>query len=373
MKKNLILIILSALLVITLTIGTIIKKDVAFSENENRVLEQKPELSIENVLSGEYEEDSETYLSDQIFGREFWYQIMSKVSKLIGITDVNGAYFGKDGRLIQKVTTQTFKIDRFENNLKQVLKIKESLGTNVYGNEQTFTMLLVPDCEHVYYDELPYKALTFDSDSAYEMAKSYLGDSLVDVRDEFLKAKDDVNLYYFTDHHWTNEGIKIAYEKLYGKKSFNEVLLTDSFLGTLYSKVLVSDNLKDSIITNASADRTCEVTKDGQKVDSIFDKDCLDVKDKYTVFFGGNYAKVDIITYRSGIKAVSQRFPNKLLIIKDSYANSFVPYIMDDYDEITMVDTRYYKGNITDLAKEYDDILVLYNIVNFGQDKFVVN
>ena len=42
---------------------------------------------------------------------------------------------------------------------------------------------------------------------------------------------------------------------------------------------------------------------------------------------------------------------------------------MDDYDKITMVDTRYYRGNIEELAADYDGVLLLYGIDNFAGEK----
>ena len=144
------------------------------------------------------------------------------------------------------------------------------------------------------------------------------------------------------------------------------VVLSDSFYGTLYSKVLLDTLRPDTVETPAAAlAGECRVTFTGKTYDSLYFKEYLEKKDKYAVYFGGNYDKVDIETCRDtkcGVK-------DKILIIKDSFANSFVPYLMDDYDKITMVDTRYYRGNIEELAADYDSVLLLYGIDNFAGEK----
>ena len=98
--------------------------------------------------------------------------------------------------------------------------------------------------------------------------------------------------------------------------------------------------------------------------------DRLENKDKYEVFLGGNYDRVDIVNEEEG----ALRKPS-LLIVKDSYANSFVPFILDDFSHITMVDTRYYRDSVKDLAldEEYDQVLILYSITNFSEEKLDLN
>ena len=107
------------------------------------------------------------------------------------------------------------------------------------------------------------------------------------------------------------------------------------------------------------------VMMDGEMHGSLFFREFLDKKDKYAVYFGGNYAKVDI-SMENG------KGQEDLLIIKDSFANAFVPYLLNDYGYITMVDTRFYREDISQLAKEYDRVLVLYGMANMGQQRMVL-
>ena len=99
---------------------------------------------------------------------------------------------------------------------------------------------------------------------------------------------------------------------------------------------------------------------DGTERDSLYDMTALEKKDKYELFLGGNYAKAVLRTGTENGK--------HLLLIKDSFANCFVPFLAGDYETITMVDLRYCREKIQPLADAADDILVLYEITNFAAD-----
>ncbi len=98
------------------------------------------------------------------------------------------------------------------------------------------------------------------------------------------------------------------------------------------------------------------------QTDSLYDLDKLNGKDKYSVYMGGNNALVEIKT--------NNKNAGKLLVIKDSYAHSFVPFAVNHYETSYMVDLRYYNGSINDLINDngITDILILYNVMGFVKD-----
>ena len=61
-----------------------------------------------------------------------------------------------------------------------------------------------------------------------------------------------------------------------------------------------------------------------------------------------------------------------LVLIKDSYANSMVPFLLDGFSEITLVDTRFYRGDISHFAEDYDRVLLVYSVNNFAKEKIVL-
>ena len=104
-----------------------------------------------------------------------------------------------------------------------------------------------------------------------------------------------------------------------------------------------------------------------QDIDSIYDDEMLQKKDKYAYFLSGNYGQVHIQNQKAASKAKGKN----ILIIKDSFANSFVPFVTQDYENIYMVDLRYYNGDMKSYLQEHNitDVLVLYNISNFISDR----
>ena len=359
-------------IVLILSVGSLILPDVKMSENENRYLTQAPDLNLDDVLEGEYESKLEEYLSDQIIGREKWIKIMSRVSKDLGATDVNGVYILKDGRLIERKTESEFLIDRYKNNLDAVSEFEKEVSEG--GTE--VKVLLVPSAAYSYREEFN-SSTNFDEKSAMNIAKETLGDTYIDFSDALMPDKDHPKGYYYlTDHHWNYSGAEKGaetYRENLGldKRTYTPETLTEDFKGTLYSKVLLSERVRDSIeIPRETLDLKLRVTVEGEEYDSIYFMDRLENKDKYEVFLGGNYDRVDIVNEEEG----ALRKPS-LLIVKDSYANSFVPFILDDFSHITMVDTRYYRDSVKDLAldEEYDQVLILYSITNFSEEKLDLN
>ncbi|MBR6472521.1 MAG: hypothetical protein IKS99_02175 [Firmicutes bacterium] len=360
------------IVVVILSLGSLLTPDRQMSENENRYLTQAPELTVSNILEGKYESQLEEYLSDQIIGREKWIKIMSTISKSVGFTDVNGVYLMSDGRLIERKTEAEFNAERYKSNLDQIVEMNEEVseaGTEV-------RVMLIPTAAYSYRNEANMST-NFDEGSALKIAADTLGEIYVDLSSCFEPDKEHKGGYYYmTDHHWNYDGAEKAaeiYREALGlsPKTYEPETLTKEFKGTLYSKVLLSDRIRDAIdVPKDSLSQKVSVSIEGDTYDSIYFMDRLENKDKYEVFFGGNYDRVDIRNEAEG----ASRKP-RLLIIKDSYANSFVPFILDDFSEITMVDTRYYRDSVKDLAldDEYDQVLVLYSTSNFSEERMDLN
>lgn len=374
-KRNMILTASAVLFITVLSVGTLLKHDVDFSENENRYLEQRPDFTVKAVLEGKFESDYEEYLSDQILGREGWVRLKGMTEAALGINDMNGVYLCRGGRVVERITQNDFNEQRFASNLREAESfIRSCIDRNISAN-----VMLVPTAAYIYESELPQNALVFDENKAYEKAHESLGDSLLDIRNTLMAKKKGGNIFFKTDHHWTGYGAFAAYEefaRICGidcVSDYDEMepqILSDEFKGTLYSKVLLNTLETDIIETPAfalKADYGVEI--DGEKYDSLYFSDFLKKKDKYAVYFGGNYDRVDIKINDEDTEGEKE----KLLIIKDSFANSFVPYLLNDFSEITMIDTRFFRDDIQELAGEYDRVLLLYSINNFASEKIVLS
>ena len=207
-------------------------------------------------------------------------------------------------------------------------------------------------------DKLPADAPYYDEAAAFAQLGDALGGTLLDSRDT-LAAVDDP--YYHTDHHWTTMGAQAAYglwaqATRHTARAYGLTEATDSFRGTLYSKVLLPDSVYDKVYYAP------EITVDSVVCDGedgvLYDLSALERKDKYELFLGGNYGQCVITTGTENGK--------HLLLVKDSFANSFVPFLTGDYETITMLDLRYFRSSVQELAAEADDILVLTEITNLA-------
>lgn len=337
----------------------------SYSPNENRCLEEYPEFSLSSFMSGDFQEDAINALNDQFFKRDEFMKISTDIKKLLGYRDIGGVYLAKDGYYIEKIDEDDISQERYIQNLRyvQYFLSKQKCKT---------AAILVPSAGIVLRDKIPEYADFYDDDGMYKTAETVLSSSkVIDIRERLKEAEKSEQIYYRTDHHWTSGGAYHAYEE-YCKAmdidvrkydEFNVKEVCDDFYGSLYSKVLDRRAIPDKVYAPFSnIINNIKVTNDGKITDGIYYEDELKKKDKYAYFFGGNCGRVDIST--GGEKGL------KLLVIKDSFANSFIPFLLNSYSEITMIDPRYYIGSITKLAESntYDHILILYEMSNFAGD-----
>ena len=381
MKKVRIIIIIVFIGFFVLISGaSLIIKDREFSPNENRYLAETPELSWDNILSGKFQDGLEDYLRDQVCFRDGWITVKTGIQKACGDTDIGGAYVGKDGYDFEKITPEDVDEKQVDRNIKAVEDYFMTASETI--DKQKLSFLLVPTSGLVMQEKLPKNARLFDQAKYIDQVQKAMKDyNFVDVRDTLMDHNDEY-IYYKTDHHWTSAGACLAYdvwsERTGGEAETEDGLVknvvSDKFRGSLYSKILDADSAYDEIWTyglqkdEAFGSKDCTVTIDEkQQLDSTYDDEKLQEKDKYAYFLGGNYGQVHIQNQKAASKAKGKN----ILIIKDSFANSFVPFVTQDYENIYMVDLRYYNGDMKSYLQEHNitDVLVLYNISNFISDR----
>lgn len=348
-----------------------------YSDNENRYLTQFPSVNVEDVLAGETQEELTNAFNDQFPGRDGWTGLSTRVKKWIGMKDIGGVYLGKDHYYFEKIMNQDISRTDYFQNLRFVNRLA-SLGQGA----QT-TVMLVPPPGRILKDKLPAHASLYDADAMYKTAGETLqGAKLLDIRPELQQARKadkgtkdngkqekETQVYYRTDHHWTQYGAYVGYRaycesvetKAASYASFGIQNISDDFYGTLYSKALDRDAVPDTIEIPEKLPEA-EITCDGQTRDDVYDMTKKDQKDKYAVYFGGNYGEVEI-------KIKNPDNDRTLLIVKDSFANSMVPFLMKDYAQIRMIDLRYFKKSVKKYLEENpaDEVLVLYEMSSFAQ------
>lgn len=360
MKKNVIFTVLFFAVLALFAVLTFVLPARQFSDNENRNLAQMPVLTVDSLLSGEFQSDLDAFLSDQIPGREFWIGLNTNFKKWLGKTEINGVYFADDGYYVQQFTEDSYSASR----TKAVFALMEQFAQKT---EAKVNIMMVPTPGIVLGSKLPANAPMYDGDAVWQsLMNATPGCNFIDLRLSF--AESDAQLYYRTDHHWTADGAYLAYEQYCAAmgltaKTQEELgieKVSDSFLGTIYSKTLDSAAKPEEIRAAQNLPRVT-VTFDGKETsDSVYAEEFLSKKDQYAYFFGGNWGKVEIETEAANGKT--------LVVIKDSFANSFVPYLLGDYEKIVMLDLRYFGGSVLEETAGADEVLFLYEMTNLLTD-----
>ncbi|BBF44990.1 hypothetical protein lbkm_3730 [Lachnospiraceae bacterium KM106-2] len=360
------------ILVFGVAVFTIVKPQKKFSSNENRYLQQRPSFSLTSFQEGNFSKEYESYVTDQFPYRDQWIELKVNIERMMQRKDVNGVYFGKDNYLIAKHSEKDFEPELINKNINRLNKFIKNSSDML---KNPINVMLVPTSSQVLVDKLPMFAAPYDQDRLMEQMKQSLQGEKVSFLDmtETLKQHQKEYIYYRTDHHWTTLGAYYSYCEWAKRNGFNPVSdkdykiqkATDEFFGTTYSKVNVPVKA-DSIKLYEFPALKCEVKiNDGEKKkDSLYDKEYLEQKDKYATFLGGNHAYVTIDT--------NVKNGRTLLVIKDSFAHSFIPFAANHYEKIVMIDYRYFNGSTKKVMEDQKvtDVLVLYNTVNFAQDKY---
>lgn len=348
----------------------IIIPDREMSEEENRMLASKPKLTFSTLVNGDFMEQYEEYLSDQFAGRDLWHRMKVALDRFGGSRMENGIYIGKDGQLLQDI--QVPDQEHLSENLDAIKEFTETY------QDIPVTMILVPDAACILNDRLPWLASVEDQNQMISMVEQSLGDSVtwVDAASALNKHKRE-KIYYLTDHHWTSLGAFYTFQEAATALGIEEDVsdkflsytVSDSFNGVLASEsgagLGTEENIDIYVPREGDNDVIVNYVNESKRTTSLYDSSKLETKDQYGVFLGGNTSLIDIRTVSTSQK--------RLLVVKDSFANSFIPFLAPYYREIVVVDPRYYSGTIEDIMSSYriTDALFLYSGNSFFTDNSI--
>ncbi len=186
-----------------------------------------------------------------------------------------------------------------------------------------------------------------------------------------LRAHSDEYIYFRTDHHWTALGAYYAYVPFIeatGRTALElsdfETRTFDGFLGAFYSDTGKNPALAQNPDTVTAylppADASLTFTdRDGAQHDWPIISDVSDwaASSKYSTFIGGDnpYTVIQNSDLSDG---------SSCLVIKESYGNAFIPFLVAHYQTVHVIDYRYWSGSIPDFVVQngVQDVLFLNNI-----------
>lgn len=324
----------------------------AFSEMEKRYLAEAPDFRWETVFSGEWGRQAEDYLTDHIPGRNLFVGINAYTELLAGRQALKDVWL-VDGKLLEAPVAMDEQA--IARNMKAINRLAEALS-------QTVHVMVVPSAGWAagaegYTDSESLNAV-------YAAAGEYV--CAVPVEDRYRGRPE---LYYNTDHHWTSQGAYsgyTAYMEAVGRE-FREaeafdVTVVEDFQGSTYSRSALWLTPPETIELWQGSDQLTVTNGETDGIHpGIFYLERLEEADKYTVFLDGNHS---IVRIRNPEKQ------GKLLVIRDSYSNCLGGFLAESYGEVVLIDLRYYRQAVTELAKQerFDNILVCYSCANFLTD-----
>lgn len=350
---------LFGLFLLGVTVADLIKPSQGFSEFENRYLKQLPAPSIQTIFNGGFSKDYEDYLNDQFVLRNGWISLKSRTESVLLKVENNGIIYGSGGQLFEKYLS--YPAEQLEKNLGF---LKQFFQANPGA-----TLAVVPSAYEIYPEKLPLGLNQVNQkDKIDEIYQSY--SKIVETLDLYpvLTAGKEGEIYYRTDHHWTTDGAYLAYLAYCADKDLTPMEaselgahLVPNFYGTYFSKSKNTTIRPDTLIWYDIP--MASVTVDGAEKELYLDKAALETRDKYAAFLWGN----------GGVTVLKSREaedPSRVLVIKDSFANCFAPFLTFHYDEVWVVDLRSLPTGLSEIVKEnaFTDILVLYNFMNLASD-----
>ena len=362
------------LLVFGFAVANIIRPQKERSETENRSLQQRPKLTWDSLISGQFAKDYEAYLCDQFILRDDWITLRTGLERAQLKQEISDVYFAADDYLIEK-HSGVFTDETAEQNITRLGTWFDSLS-QTFGPEH-LSCIIVPNAVDILAEKLPAFADPCDEEKYLDRIRAALPQGVwFDASGVLRRAHEadpSAQLYYRTDHHWTTqaafavcrEWVKEKGIGLLEEDQFSRTTVTDSFEGTISSKLGITgraDSIErwDPVVPY---DYYLIYNQTDDIRNTMYQKSFLETKDKYAYFYGGNYGLIET-------RMPLSRTGRRLLIVKDSYAHCFVPFLCGMFDEADILDPRYYNASIRDLmaSKSYTDVLFLFNAAGFAEE-----
>ncbi|WP_101911528.1 DHHW family protein [Marasmitruncus massiliensis] len=375
-KKYSLLLLFSVLLLAT-SVADMFVNSRQFSEMENRYLTQRPQFSLSQLFRNEYTPKYEAYINDQFVARDSWITLKSVSESALGKIENNGIVYGSNHHMFEDYRSTDER--RLEQNINFINAYFEK-----YLGQSNFTAAIIPSSYAILDSLVPQGLQNVDQNKRIQEINSRVP-SGVTVWDLFPAMKGAVQkadaegiqdpVYYRTDHHWTTFGAYNAYQSFAQARGLKAVdwdslgpleHQVPDFYGSYYSKCKLYSAVPDTITYFDIPFQSIVI--DGEEKPGLYDSSLWDKRDKHAAFLWGNNG-VTVIKSQNNLNAQKGK-TTRILLIKDSYGNSFAPFLTYSYDEVYVVDLRSMTEKMSDFmaAHSFDDVLLMYSFMNFASD-----
>ncbi len=356
-------------------------------DGENRELASMPKLSAQTVFSGEFAEGFESFIDDHIGFRSFFTSLSEKLNAKKGIktpagrlvytdSDIGTGTSKKTGYLI--VNDSIFEMFRRDLRLEAEYAAAINHYADKINNSVTIYAAVIPTA--LEFEEPIYSNTEDNQKEAIDYIYSRLSGRVktVDMYSSLLSHKDEY-IFFRTDHHWTQLGAYYGYEAFcaasgntpVGLNAFERNSIPD-FLGSLYKQTSALE-LTDKPDTiewyDTTAGKNISILMrrfiDGreEKYSSpIFNEE---YSDGYRFFLSGDNPFVELTNKNNPTGKT-------IVIVRDSFANAFAPWIIENYKKVILIDPRSYKEDFGVVLGEFkpDEVLIMNYIFACGFDGY---
>lgn len=335
---------------------------------ENRKAAALPAFSMEDWVTDDYPERLQSYVDDRVALRQTWISAKCFVDEmLLGMTEESGILLGKDGQMFTGTFESAGENEQFAKNVA-------ALSTFAETSEVPVTVMIIPSPATILSDRLPANAPMASEAAMLEELKSELAPQCTVLEERgTLEAHRDEYIFYRTDHHWTTLGAYYAYADFCEAKGmkpcepdWEQAVSVPDFYGTHYAKTRYALTKPDTIcyfpveesmtVYRVTGDAAFEANEE----QAVINEEQFEKYDKYAAFLDGN----------NGYSTIPGEGKGRILVVKDSYANCFVPFLLANYEQVGVVDYRNYAYNLPNLVEkeDYDEVLFLYSMQGFAAD-----
>ena len=382
------------------TIGLLFFLRPAVSDTEKRELTKFPAFTVESFLSGEWTSQVSLWFADTYPMREGMIEANNSLENFYGIGDeqvisggpaddipdkpvsgdvifnptddgngnkVQGMYVNGD------VAYQLYSFN--QQNSSSYAALINKFASQVEGKAQVYDMIVPLHYQIALSRETAAKYGASDCEAAIDYMYSAMNSGIKTVDTlPYLASHNNEYLYYRTDHHWTARGAYYAYEAFCATKGITPTplgnyrrLQFDGFLGTLYSEAKQPGAMKSNpdyveAFVPMGTNRADVYDASGKYIDwyavVYTGADKYSTGNKYLTFIGGDQPLTEI--HNPNINDGSS-----IVVVKESYGNAFVPFLVDSYEYVYVIDYRKWSGSLKNFVidRSIDDVLFL-NVVN---------
>lgn len=391
----------------------------SISEIENRTLATFPKFTFSDYFSGQFTADIATYYNDTVPFRDDFKRAGSQLLGVLGIagsedtitliqtdivadnmnpdadaftSEVDEASVVETEPAVSEDPDKDYTAEEAEFGMSNGLMVVQQDGhwkclplfgggdaTNYItalntlqdrvGDDVTIYSMPAPLASEYYVPSNAADYSASQNDRFNEIA-AQLDDEIVSINlCPVLALHTEEDIYCRTDHHWQPLGAFYSCEEFakvagvpFPDISQYEMGVNSGYVGTMYAYS------EDSRILNDPEDFTYYVPKCNYQThyyDSsfnyLYEYDLIldvDVASSYLMFMGGDSFIVKINTeVKNG---------RTLLLIKDSYGNAMVPFFTGSFEQVLIVDMRYFNVNLVDFIEEMGVTDVLFSMCAYS-------